>query len=96
MNDFNLLYKVMPEARENGHAERFTEDTGIENKWCIPHHGIYNPHKQKIRVVFDCSAKAGGISLNLLLPTTTYFSLGLYSLTRLLQFCSVSGNILLD
>ena len=34
----------------------------------IPHHGIYHPHKPgKIRVVFDCSAKYQGKSLNDLL-----------------------------
>ena len=33
--------------------------------WYIPHHGVYHPNKpQKIRVVFDCSAKYKGISLN--------------------------------
>jgi hypothetical protein len=33
--------------------------------WYIPHHGIYHAKKaKKIRVVFNCSAKFGGISLN--------------------------------
>ena len=33
--------------------------------WYIPHHGIYHPQKpQKIRVVFDCSARFLGVSLN--------------------------------
>jgi hypothetical protein len=33
--------------------------------WYLPHHGVYNPNKpNKIRVVFDCSAKCRGISLN--------------------------------
>ena len=33
--------------------------------WYLPHHGIYHPQKpEKIRVVFDCSAKYRGISLN--------------------------------
>ena len=33
--------------------------------WYIPHHGIYHPRKpHKIRVVFDCSAKHKGTSLN--------------------------------
>ena len=30
----------------------------------IPHHGVYHPKKNKIRVVFDCSAKFCGTSLN--------------------------------
>ena len=38
------------------------------NTWFIPHHGIYHPHKPgKIRVVFDCSARFKGTSLNDLL-----------------------------
>ncbi|XP_026224932.1 uncharacterized protein LOC113168143 [Anabas testudineus] len=33
--------------------------------WYIPHHGVYHPQKPgKIRVVFDCSAKFEGVSLN--------------------------------
>ena len=33
--------------------------------WYIPHHGVYHPRKpNKIRVVFDCSARFGGTSLN--------------------------------
>ena len=33
--------------------------------WYIPHHGVYHPQKPgKIRVVFDCSAKFQGVSLN--------------------------------
>ena len=36
-----------------------------ETAWYIPHHGIYNSNKPgKIRVVFDCSAKYQGTSLN--------------------------------
>ncbi|XP_070569421.1 uncharacterized protein [Ptychodera flava] len=36
--------------------------------WYIPHHGVYHPKKpEKIRVVFDCSAKFQGVSLNNLL-----------------------------
>lgn len=35
------------------------------NTWYIPHHGVYHPRKpEKIRVVFDCSAKFAGTSLN--------------------------------
>lgn len=33
--------------------------------WYIPHHGVYHPHKpDKIRVVFNCSGKFNGVSLN--------------------------------
>ena len=33
-------------------------------KWYIPHHGVYHPKKNRIRVVFDCSARFKGTSLN--------------------------------
>ena len=33
--------------------------------WYLPHHGVYHPHKpSKLRVVFDCSAKLNGRSIN--------------------------------
>ena len=33
--------------------------------WFIPHHGVYHPHKPgKILVVFDCSARYKGRSLD--------------------------------
>ena len=30
----------------------------------LPHHGVLHPQKKKLRVVFDCSAKYKGLSLN--------------------------------
>ena len=33
--------------------------------WYLPHHGVYHSKKpEKIRIVFDCSAKFQGVSLN--------------------------------
>ncbi|XP_074653621.1 uncharacterized protein LOC141907778 [Tubulanus polymorphus] len=32
--------------------------------WYLPHHAVYHPQKKKIRVVFDCSARYHGTSLN--------------------------------
>ena len=32
--------------------------------WYIPHHGVSNPNKDKLRVVFDCAAVYNGTSLN--------------------------------
>ncbi|XP_043972835.1 uncharacterized protein LOC122831013 [Gambusia affinis] len=49
-----------------GDAEKVPEQE-LDNKtaWYIPHHGVYHPHKpEKIRVVFDCSARFRGTSLN--------------------------------
>ena len=56
---------------EKGFAERVkpgassSPDTGQQNVWYIPHHGVYHPKKPtKIRVVFDCAAEFKGESLN--------------------------------
>ncbi|XP_067301419.1 uncharacterized protein [Pseudorasbora parva] len=49
----------------DGDAEIATEQPDIGNVWYIPHQGVYHPKKpDKIRVVFDCSAKYDGIALN--------------------------------
>ena len=32
--------------------------------WYIPHHGVYHPTKNKIRVVFDCSSSYKGFCIN--------------------------------
>ncbi|KAI4893045.1 hypothetical protein NFI96_006436 [Prochilodus magdalenae] len=55
----------MNEVIERGDAEEIKDD-GIEGeKWYIPHHGVYHPKKlDKLRVVFDCSARYEGTSLN--------------------------------
>ena len=51
-----------------GYAQKVSDDhleTESGKVWYIPHHGIYHPRKPgKIRVVFDCSARYQGTSLN--------------------------------
>lgn len=49
-----------------GDAEKVPEsEVQHDSCWYIPHHGVYHHQKVgKIRVVFDCSAKFEGISLN--------------------------------
>ena len=32
--------------------------------WYLPPHPVINPNKEKIRIVFDCAAEYGGVSLN--------------------------------
>ncbi|XP_032411399.1 uncharacterized protein LOC116714770 isoform X2 [Xiphophorus hellerii] len=58
--------KFMNDIITRGDAEKVPEQE-LDNKtaWYIPHHGVYHPHKpEKIRVVFDCSARFQGTSLN--------------------------------
>ena len=55
----------MSEMISEGYAEEVPFDQiGYFNAWFIPHHSVYNSQKRKIRVVFDCSAKHLGLSLN--------------------------------
>ncbi|XP_073785217.1 uncharacterized protein [Danio rerio] len=59
-------YKIfMEEMLNKGDAEIAPVIPDKETAWYIPHHGVYHPHKpDKLRVVFDCSSKFCGISLN--------------------------------
>ena len=60
----------MADIISKGYAHKVPVDLQESSsvKWYIPHHGIYHLHKpEKIRVVFDCSAKYQGKSLNDLL-----------------------------
>ncbi|XP_049419820.1 uncharacterized protein LOC125880984 [Epinephelus fuscoguttatus] len=55
----------MEEMVSKGYAEPAPAASEGESAWYIPHHGVYHPRKpNKLRVVFDCSAKFNGISLN--------------------------------
>jgi hypothetical protein len=58
----------MQDTIEKGHAERVPDNELALNDgtiWYIPHHGVYHPHKRdKIRVVFDCSATYENETLN--------------------------------
>lgn len=58
--------KFMNETIERGDAETVPPEELYKSlAWYIPHHGVYHPQKPgKIRVVFDCSAKYEGVSLN--------------------------------
>ena len=59
-------FAFMKDIIAKGHAEKVPDSELDEDcVWYLPHHGIYHPKKRdKIRVVFDCSAKFNGTSLN--------------------------------
>ena len=63
---FEHYSTFMQEILKRGDAERVPDDElEVENAWYIPHHGVYHPHKpNKVRVVFDCSARYQGTCLN--------------------------------
>ena len=52
---------------DNGYAEKVPKEQlkGEFGKvWYLPHHGVRHPVKKKLRIVFDCAAKQGGLSFN--------------------------------
>ncbi|XP_069379882.1 uncharacterized protein [Paralichthys olivaceus] len=57
--------KFMNEIIRSGEAEKVHDQGKEGEKWYIPHHGVYHSKKpDKLRVVFDCSAKYKGTSLH--------------------------------
>lgn len=57
--------KYMNDIIAKGEAEEVKDDGIPGETWYIPHHGIYHTKKpEKLRVIFDCSAKHKGTSLN--------------------------------
>ncbi len=57
--------RFMVSVFRDGDAEEAEVTSKEGNAWYIPHHGVYHPRKpEKIRVVFDCSAKFETTSLN--------------------------------
>ena len=78
----------MKELVDRGYARKVPLDQKNDKSldaWYIPRHGIYHPYKpEKIRIVFDCSARFRGVSLNSMLykgPDLTNTLVGV--LTRL-------------
>ena len=61
---FNNYKQFMDELIDKGYA-RTAKGTGAKGKtWYLPHHGVFNETKQKMRVVFDCGEECQGESLN--------------------------------
>lgn len=76
---------------EKGYARKVPQEQKAQcngRVWYLPHHGVYHPYKpDKIRVVFDCSARYQGTSLNdQLLKGTDYTNYLTGVLTRFRQY----------
>ena len=58
--------KFMQEMLERGFMEPVPDVRGASSSdvWYIVHHAVYHKEKKKIRVVFNCSLKFQGLSLN--------------------------------
>ncbi|XP_045036459.1 uncharacterized protein LOC123477107 [Daphnia magna] len=64
--------KAINEYAELGYARQVSSDElkieDLGSRWYVPHHAVTHPHKpNKLRVVFNLSAKHRGISLNAVL-----------------------------
>ena len=60
-NDYvNFMNSII----EKGYAKEAVEVEPVGRTWYVPHHGVYHPTKNKIRVVFDAAASFKGSSLN--------------------------------
>ncbi|PIK49421.1 hypothetical protein BSL78_13721 [Apostichopus japonicus] len=55
---------VMEGYIKQGYAEPVVNKGIPGNVWYLPHHPVENPHKNKVRVVYDCAARFAGTSLN--------------------------------
>ncbi|XP_068203597.1 uncharacterized protein [Palaemon carinicauda] len=81
-----------------GYAYKVPEDQSYDEQpaWYLPHHCVYLPKKpNKIRVVFDCSAKYRGSSLNdklMQVPDMTYSLIGVLIRFRL-ERVTLMGDI---
>ena len=66
VNYCNEYKEFMRDMLDKGFAEEVEESAVTRNDkvWYIPHFGVYHKVKKKIRVVFDCAARYGGLSLN--------------------------------
>ena len=58
---------VMTDYIDKGYAVKLSEEEAVltcNRTWYLPHHGMINPNKSKVRVVYDAAAEYGGTSLN--------------------------------
>lgn len=66
--NFAEKYKmVMDDYIKKGYAKKLSKEEAASTSditWYLPHHGVVNPNKPKVRVVYDAAAEYKGVSLN--------------------------------
>ena len=58
---------VMSDYIDKGYAVKLSNKEAASTSnhtWYLPHHGVINPNKSKVRVVYDAAAEYSGTSLN--------------------------------
>ncbi|XP_043210667.1 uncharacterized protein LOC122375380 [Amphibalanus amphitrite] len=78
---FEMYRSVISSLEEDGYAVPVSDGLTDSDHpvWYMPHHGVMEPEKGKLRVVFDCAARSHGVCLNDLLkggPNLTNSLLG--------------------
>ena len=76
---FDAYRRVINSPVDDGYAVPVSDEDGGVPVWYLPHHGVMEHDKGKLRVVFDCAARSRGVCLNDLLkrgPTLTNSLLG--------------------
>lgn len=63
---FGEYRRVIESLVDDGYAVPVSDETD-DPVWYLPHHGVMETEKGKVRVVFDCAAKSHGVCLNDLL-----------------------------
>lgn len=59
--DYNDFMTMM---MKNGFMEQVPDNELDQKAWYLTHHSVYHKQKKKIRVVFNCSLRYNGVSLN--------------------------------
>ena len=56
----------MNDYTDKGYAVKLSEEAArtSSHTWYLPHHGVINPNKSKVRVVYDTAARFEGTALN--------------------------------
>ena len=52
---------------DKGYSVKLSEEEAARTSshiWYLPHHGVINPNKSKVRVVYDAAARFEGTALN--------------------------------
>ena len=63
--DFHEFFKFMEEIISKRYVKEAMTNAPDRRTWYLRYHGVYYPHKSSIlRVVFDCSSKSKGRSIN--------------------------------